>query len=159
MKVHKTTFVLFSRDSDAVTATYIIPLKRFLEYNILASKLQEKIGFLFWTRASFPVPCRKRIIESVFLSVLDYADVIYRHAASSVLKPLDSVYHSAFRFITGDVYGTHHCTMCEKAGLSFLLERHDFYLWFQITILYYISFYQTSWYLPNFTLQAKIECR
>ena len=45
---------------------------------------------------------RKRIIEAVFLSVLDFGDVIYRHASVSTLTPLDSVYHSALRCITDD---------------------------------------------------------
>ena len=45
---------------------------------------------------------RKRIVEAVFLSVLDYGDVIYGQAASSTLKPLEAVDHSALRFITGD---------------------------------------------------------
>lgn len=47
---------------------------------------------------------RKQIIEAVFLSVLDYDDATYRHVCASTLKPLDSVDHSAQRFITGDSY-------------------------------------------------------
>ena len=31
--------------------------------------------------------CRKQIIEDVFLSVLDYGDVIYIHASVSTLTP------------------------------------------------------------------------
>ena len=48
--------------------------------------------------------CRKRIIEAVYLSLMDYSDVIYMHATASPLKPLDAVYQSALRFITGDVF-------------------------------------------------------
>ena len=67
--------------------------------------------------------CRKRVVEAVFLSVLDYGDVVYRHAAASTLKPLDSVYHSAIRFITGDSYDTHHCILYDRVGWSSLAER------------------------------------
>lgn len=52
---------------------------------------------------------RKQVVEVVFMSVLDYEDVIYRHAAvASILKPLDTVYHYTLRFITGDGCGTHY---------------------------------------------------
>ena len=37
---------------------------------------------------------RKRVVEAVFLSVLDYGDVMYRHVTASTLKQLDSVYHT-----------------------------------------------------------------
>ena len=42
---------------------------------------------------------------------MDYSDVIYMHATASPLKPLDAVYHSALKFITGDVYSAHHCIL------------------------------------------------
>ena len=64
----------------------------------LVSESRQKIGLPYRNRASFPRLYRKRIIEVVFLSVLDYGDVIYRHAASSTLKHLDSIYHSALLF-------------------------------------------------------------
>ena len=38
----------------------------------LASKLRQKVGFLFRNRSSFPMICRKRVVEAVFLSVLDW---------------------------------------------------------------------------------------
>ena len=83
----------------------------------------------------------KRIVEAVFLSVLDYRDVIYGRAASSTLKPLDAVYHSAFRFITGDSYGTHRCLLYQKK-LNRLLKR-----WGGISICSYLfikQFYKSS---------------
>ena len=70
---------------------------------------------------------KKRIIESVFISVLDYGDVIYGNASLSTLKTLDAMYHSALRFITGDRYGTHHCTLYNKVGWPALSERRDFH--------------------------------
>ena len=87
--------------------------------------MRQKIGFLYRNRASFPIISRKRLIEAVFLSVLDYGDIIYRHAAASTLKCLDSVYHSSIRFITGDSYGTHHCILYNKVGWSSLTERRE----------------------------------
>ena len=68
---------------------------------------------------------RKRVIEAVFMSVLDYGDTIYRHASASTLKPLDSMYHSALRFITCDSYSTHHCTLYEKVGWTSLTVRRN----------------------------------
>ena len=56
---------------------------------------------------------------------MDYGDVIYRHAAASVLKPLDRVNHSALRFITGDGYRTHHRVLYEKVDWSSLEERRN----------------------------------
>ena len=91
----------------------------------LASTLRQKVGFLYRNRSSFPLICRKRVIEAVFLSVLDYGDVIYKAAAPSTLKSLDSVYHSALRFITGDSYSTHHCILYDKVGWSPLAVRRD----------------------------------
>ena len=91
----------------------------------LAAKLRQKIGFLYRNRSNFPLVSRKKVVEAVFLSVLDYGDVIYRHAAASTLKPLDSVYHSALRFITGDKYDTHHCVLYEKVGWPSLVERRN----------------------------------
>lgn len=41
--------------------------------------------------------------------MLDYGGVIYKHASASTLKPLDTVYYSAVRFITADFYSAHHC--------------------------------------------------
>ena len=56
---------------------------------------------------------------------LDYGDIIYKIAPLSILKPLDTVYHSALRWVTGDSCGTHHCTLYENAGLPSLSERRE----------------------------------
>lgn len=32
--------------------------------------------------------CRKKLIETIFLSVIDYGDIIYRHAAATSLTSL-----------------------------------------------------------------------
>ena len=91
----------------------------------LVTKLRQKIGFLYRNKSCFPAFCKKTIIEATFLSVLDYGDTIYRIATPSTLRHLDTVYHSALRWVTGDSYGTHHCTLYENAGLSSLSERRD----------------------------------
>ncbi len=46
----------------------------------LVCKLQQKIGFLYRNRANFPLISRRRVFEAVFLSVLDYGDIIFGHA-------------------------------------------------------------------------------
>jgi hypothetical protein len=80
--------------------------------------------------------CRTRGIEAVFFSVLDYGDVVYKHASASTLKPLDSVYHWTLRFITGDCFRTQHCTLNEKVDWPFLmrLEKHFFFFIFKAFI-------------------------
>lgn len=35
--------------------------------------------------------CRKKVVEAVFLSAVGYGDVIYGHASTSSLKPLDAL--------------------------------------------------------------------
>lgn len=71
---------------------------------------------------------RKQIVESTFLPVIDYGDTIYMHASASVLKPLDAVYHSAIRFITGDRFSTHHCTLYQKVNWLPLKTRREMHL-------------------------------
>ncbi len=91
----------------------------------LACKLGQKVGFLYRNKSCFPMFCRKRIVEATLLSILDYGDVIYRHAAASTLKNLDSVYHAALRFITGASYDTHHCLLYASTGLTSLAMRRE----------------------------------
>ena len=62
--------------------------------------------------------------------MLDYGDVIYRNAASSILKPLDTVYHSALRFISGEQYRTRHCILYDRVGLPSLTDRRNKH-WYQ----------------------------
>lgn len=47
------------------------------------------------------------------------------HAPASVLKPLDAVYHSAIRFITGDRFSTHHCILYQKVNWLPLKSRRE----------------------------------
>lgn len=68
------------------------------------------------TELGFFLLSRKWIIEAIFLSVLDYADVIYRRASASTLKLRDLVHHSAPRFIIDDIYTSHRCICSKKLG-------------------------------------------
>ncbi len=91
----------------------------------LVTKLRQKIGFFYRNKSSFPFHCRKKLIEATFMSVLDYGDILYRHASSTTLHPLDTIYHSALRFITGNSYNTHHCDLYSKVGWPSLSNRRD----------------------------------
>ena len=59
------------------------------------------------------------------MSVLDFSDVIYMHASAAILKPLDAIFHSVLRFITGDPYSTHHCTLYSRVGWPSLTARRE----------------------------------
>lgn len=89
----------------------------------LSKKLRPKLGFFFRLKKCFPYSARKRLVQSTFLSVLDYGDLIYMHSTSSLLKKLDVLYHSALRFITGASARTHHCTLYETVQWSSLFLR------------------------------------
>ena len=91
----------------------------------LTKNLRMKLGFFYRNRSCFPMHTRKRLIEALFLSALDYGDIIYRNASATSLKTLDAVYHSALRFITGDTYDTHRCILYNKIGWPSLATRRD----------------------------------
>ncbi len=74
---------------------------------------------------------------SMFLSVWDYWDATYGKAATSSLKSLDPVYHSALRLITGDSYSTHHGHLYQKVGwqaLAVSWDQHWFLLIYKALI-------------------------
>lgn len=104
-------------------------MKNFLLKDVgeLSQKLKTKIGFLYRNRQCLSYENRIKIVQTCLLPVLDYADIIYMHASAQTLKPLDALYHSSIRLITGDGYQTHHCTLYEKVGwcsLSTCREQH-----------------------------------
>lgn len=76
-------YISFERVSMDETCTFKCHI------NTLASKLRQKYGYLYRSRATFPNFCRKQVIEAVSLFVLDLGDVIYGHASVSNLTPLD----------------------------------------------------------------------
>ena len=91
----------------------------------LAKKVKIKLGALYRIRSCFTFENRMEIVQSTILSVLDYGDIVYMYAAPSTLKLLDSVYHSAIRFVTGDAFRTHHCNLYKNVGWSPLADRRE----------------------------------
>ena len=66
-------------------------------------------------------------VITVLLHVLEIPkrnfDPVFRVAmVATVLKPLDAVFHSALRFIMGDRFSIHHCTLYEKVGWPSLMS-------------------------------------
>jgi hypothetical protein len=53
----------------------------------LVRKLKLKLEFYFCNKACFPLMARKQIDQATFLFVIDYGDLLYMHAASSVMHP------------------------------------------------------------------------
>jgi len=94
----------------------------------LVKKLKLRLGFYFRHKACFNLLARKKLVQATFLSVLDYGDVVYMHAASSTLHLLDSVYHCVLRFITNSGYRTHHCMLYELVGWTSLNLCRQLYL-------------------------------
>ena len=91
----------------------------------LVKKLRRKIGFLYRNKSCFSVSTRRSLVQSLILPVFDYGDIVYMHASSTVLKSLDTVYHSALRFITGDRFLTHHCVLYGRVGWPSLAARRE----------------------------------
>lgn len=89
----------------------------------LLTKLKLKLGFYFRNSSCFTQKARKKLVEAMFLPALDYGDVFYRHSTKTLLKSLDSVYHSALRFIMHAKYSVHHCVLYEMVGWSSLNTR------------------------------------
>ena len=91
--------------------------------NELTKSLKAKLAFFYRNTTCFTQNCRKEIVQSIFLSVLDYGNTM--HASAATLKSLDSVYHSALRLINGDSFRTHHCILYQKAGWQSLAVRRE----------------------------------
>ena len=97
----------------------------------MLSKLRLQLGFYFRNSACFSQSARKKLVEATFLPVLDYGDVFYRNSTKALLQSLDSVYHSALRFITRANHYTHHCALYEMVGWPSLhLRRNKHWLIF-----------------------------
>ena len=65
----------------------------------------------------------RKIVLAMLLPVVDYGNIIYMHAAESVLKPLDSVYYSALCFITRADFRTHRCILYSLVSWESLTIR------------------------------------
>ena len=49
------------------------------------------------------------ISQVKLLPILDYGDILYMIASATILNEMNTIYHSALRFITGAGFRTHHC--------------------------------------------------
>lgn len=87
------------------------------------------MGFFYGNKSCFTLKSRRKIVQGTLLPVFYYGDIIYMHAAASVLKPSDSVYHSTLCFITGDNFRTHHCILYSSVGWEPLTTRRAHFLY------------------------------
>lgn len=166
----KTNFIIFSRSkvenppNISLTTLNGIQIKRVITYKYLgiwldenlsfkthieqlSRKLKIKLGFLYRNKQCLSIENRLQIVQTTFLSVLDYAET---------LKPLDALYHSALRFITGDGYQTHHCILYEKVGwpsLSIRREQHCLTFIYK-AILNKLPFYLTALLKPKISVYS-----
>lgn len=75
----------------------------------LSNKPKVKTGCLYRNISCFSSIVKKMILQSPILSMFDNGAIIYMHASTSTLKPIDSVYHSVLHFVSGDTFISHHC--------------------------------------------------
>ena len=74
-------------------------------------------------KSCFSPGSRKNVVTALFLSRLDYGDIVYRFASSTALSKLDPLFHAALRFITNSAYRTHHCILYSLVGWTSLTSR------------------------------------
>uniref|UniRef100_A0A8K9WP97 Reverse transcriptase domain-containing protein n=1 Tax=Oncorhynchus mykiss TaxID=8022 RepID=A0A8K9WP97_ONCMY len=91
----------------------------------LQSKVKSRIGFLFRNKASFTHAAKHTLVKLTILPILDFGDVIYKIASNTLLNKLDTVYHSAIRFVTKAPYTTHHCDLYALVGWPSLHTRRQ----------------------------------
>ena len=110
-------------------------------------KLIIKLGFVYRNRACLSLHCRKQIIQSTFIPVIDYGDIIYINAATSVLKPLDTSYHNKLHSITSDSFDTHiHHILYHKVGWTSQKTHRSLYysVFVHKALLHELPIYLTS---------------
>ena len=61
---------------------------------------------VYQNKACFCFVNKKVIVQLTIMSVFDYGDVFYSHAACFTFKLLDAVYRRTFHFNTGDKYSS-----------------------------------------------------
>lgn len=103
LNAKKTKLMVFTRSHSLIDFTILTqsgtPIERVTSYKYLGiwlddklsfgvhiesllKKLRPKLGFYFRLKKCFPYSARKRLVQSTFLSVLDYGDLIYMHSTS-----------------------------------------------------------------------------
>ena len=88
--------------------------KAHIQYTV--KKLKLLFGFYFRNKSCFSFRVKQRLVESTFLPIIHYGDVLYMNASTQCLYMLDSVYHGALRFITNCGALTHHCVLYSKVN-------------------------------------------
>lgn len=94
-----------------------LSFKEHIQY--VAKKLKVVLGFYYRNKSCF-IMLKKRLVESTFLPVLVYGDVLYMCISAQLLQKLDSVYHGALRFISYCGFLTHHCSLYSKVNWTTL---------------------------------------
>lgn len=98
--------------------------------NKLQTRIKSRIGFLFRNKASFTYAAKHTLVKMTVLPILNFGNVIYRTASTSLLKRLDVVYNSAIRFVTNASFNTHHCDLYALVGWPSLHTRRLTY-WYR----------------------------
>lgn len=62
-------------------------------------KLKLKLSFILETEPAFLCYQEKKLVKTMFFSLLDHGDVLHMHASAWCLHQLDTVYHSTLRFV------------------------------------------------------------
>ncbi len=111
----------------------------------LLSKLRLRGCFIFGIVPVFHSRLRE-VGGSYLLTCLRLWRFFYRNTTKALLQSLDSVYHSALRFITRTNYYTHHCALYEMVGWPSLhLRRYKHWLILVYkTIVGQLPLYMTS---------------
>lgn len=89
----------------------------------LTKKLKFTVAFLYRVKSCFSPTSRKQLVMALFLSQLDYGDIVYRFACPTVLAKLDPLYHATLRFISNSPFRTHHCNLYSSVGWTSLATR------------------------------------
>ena len=82
-----------------------------LHIDRLVSKLKLKLCFFFRNKSCFSLQVRNHLISTTFLPLLDYGDLLYMNTPDQYLRKLDTVYHSALRFVTRCGNRVLHCSI------------------------------------------------
>lgn len=92
-------------------------------YNIGDNQSTEKLSVFF--QPSFTI-FQQNIVQPTITSVLDHEDILYCHAAVSILQQLNSVDHSAL--------------YCAQQGELGLLKRNDYLMLFIYRVLRFLNY-------------------
>lgn len=110
--------------------------EHYLWLSLLIKDVGRKLGLFYQNRSCFPCSTRKRLTEARFLTVLDCADIVYRNAFAA----LNSLCHSALRFVNGNSYGKRHWFLSNRVGWPSLCACSAFVLIYLKSLLVWRPF-------------------